>query len=105
MFNINISNFSGGEVSKYVNKYNLKNLYYSSCRTLKNMILTPWGGLSRRNGSKLINNLTHNKEVRIIALEDNNNHILLEIYTLGIRFYLNGEPLLKNGSHYSITNN
>jgi hypothetical protein len=41
MFKINISNFSLGEVSKYVNKYNLKNLYYSSAISLKNMMVSP----------------------------------------------------------------
>ncbi|MCL2567582.1 MAG: hypothetical protein FWE18_05795 [Alphaproteobacteria bacterium] len=103
--NINISNFKLGEVSKYVNKYNLKNLYYSSASCLKNMRLSPWDMLARRNGSKFINNLVHAFEVRIIALEDNNNNILMEIYPTVIRFYFNNEPLIKNGEHYSINNN
>ncbi len=102
---INISDFKVGEVSKYVNKFNAKNFYYSCCLTLKNMMLNPWGGLSRRKGSKFIDDLSlKEKEVRLIAFEHNNNSILMAIYPMNIYFYINGEPLIKEGSHYRISN-
>ena len=50
-FGVNINNFKVGEVSKYVNKFNMGSLYYSCALSLKNLMVSPWGGLIRRQGS------------------------------------------------------
>ncbi len=105
-FKVNISNFRVGEVSKYVNKFNVKDFYYSCSLSLKNLMVSPWGGLIRRQGSKFINKQQDamSSEVRIIAFEHNNNSILMEIYPAVIFFYLNGEPIIRDGKHYFISN-
>lgn len=103
-FRVNINNFKVGEVSKYVNKFNMGSLYYSCALSLKNLMVSPWGGLIRRQGSKYIGQPAQSKEVRIIAFEHNNNNILMEIYPTSIYFYLNGEPIIRDGKRYRINN-
>ncbi|XWO13716.1 hypothetical protein HPDP_00417 [Candidatus Hepatincola sp. Pdp] len=103
-FDLHFTSFIYGEVASYVNIFSSK--YYNSARKLENLLVSPYGPLVRRAGSKLVTLLEDNKTVNLQAFEDNNNMILMAFYGGeshgSISFYLNGKPLIQNGKPYSI---
>lgn len=103
-FDLHFTSFIYGEVSSYVNVFSSK--YYNSARKLQNLLVSPYGPLVRRAGSKLVTLLEDSRIINLQAFEDNNNMILMAFYGGeahgSISFYLNGEPLIQNGIPYSI---
>lgn len=104
-FDLHFTSFIYGEVSSYVNVFSSK--YYNSAKKLENLLVSPYGPLVRRGGSQLVTLLKQQTGVvNLQAFEDNNNMILMA-FTGGeshgtISFYLNGKPLVQNGTPYSI---
>jgi len=88
-----INNFSGGELATDLDARNDLKKYYSGCRTLKNFLITPYGGAVRRPGTYFVAETKHSedsedKKSRLFPFEYNvEQAYMLEFGEKYIRFF------------------
>lgn len=94
-----INNFNGGELSPLLDGRTDLKKYYSGCRTLKNFIVTPYGGVIRRPGLYYVGEVKDSsKQVRLIPFEYNiEQAYILEFGEEYIRFYKDEGQIIVNG--------
>lgn len=97
--------FNSGELSPLLEGRTDVRKYYSGCRTLENMVVLPYGGVTKRPGSHYIAAAKSSSLVcRVIPFE----HSILQAYVIELgnlyaRFYKDGGQITSSGSAYEIT--
>jgi hypothetical protein len=86
---LTLQNFSYGVVSNYGDFSN--GSYYHSAKKINNMLITPYGFLTRRPPSSY-NHKINNNALKIISFNDNNNIITIECYAGYFIMYINDAP-------------
>ena len=86
-----VNNFNGGEVSPYLyGRDDIPKLYNKSCLTMENFIPLPYGGATKRPGTKSLfyvngvvdeNNIVRNEEVRILPFEFSSDESYLLVFS------------------------
>ena len=97
---ITLNNFFAGEVSSYIN--DTHSIYNNSAKLIQNLIITPYGILTRRPSCYLVSMLSENKIMKLICISDNENTLRIECYGGIFKFFLNLSPLINQDS---LTNN
>ena len=102
---VEITNFTGGELSPRLDGRNDLSKYNSGCKTLENMIVYPHGSASRRSGSQFVSEVKDNsKKTRLISFEFSTiQTYILEFGDQYIRFYKDSGQILSGGSAYEIS--
>jgi|11_taG_2_1085331.scaffolds.fasta_scaffold01168_6 hypothetical protein len=102
---VEITNFTGGELSPRLDGRNDLSKYNSGCKTLENMIVYPHGSASRRSGSQFVSEVKDSsKKTRLISFEFSTiQTYILEFGDQYIRFYKDSGQILSGGSAYEIS--
>jgi hypothetical protein len=100
-----INAFNAGELSPLLDGRTDISKYQQGCRTLKNMLVLPYGGAMRRPGTEYIADVkTHSSVVRLIPFQYNTEQTyILEFGNNYIRFYKDGGQIQDSGSPYEIS--
>ena len=101
---VQLTNFTGGELSPRLDGRNDIAKYNSGCKTLENMIVYPHGSASRRSGTQFVAEVKDStKKTRLIAFEFSTvQTYMLEFGNQYIRFYKDNGQILSGGSAYEI---
>jgi len=101
---VQLTNFTGGELSPRLDGRNDLAKYNSGCKTLENMIVYPHGSASRRSGTQFVAEVKDStKKTRLIAFEFSTvQTYILEFGDQYIRFYKDNGQILSGGSAYEI---
>jgi len=99
------SNFTAGELSPRLEGQIDFKKYANGCSELKNMIVYPHGGATRRGGTYFVAEVKDStKEVRLIPFEFNiTQSYILEFGDQYIRFYKDNGQIQSGGSPYEIS--
>ena len=102
---VELTNFTGGELSPRLDGRNDIAKYNSGCKTLENMIVYPHGSASRRSGTQFVAEVKDStKKTRLIAFEFSTiQTYILEFGDQYIRFYKDNGQILSGGSAYEIS--
>ena len=102
---VQLTNFTGGELSPRLDGRNDLAKYNSGCKTLENMIVYPHGSASRRSGTQFVAEVKDStKKTRLIAFEFSTvQTYMLEFGNQYIRFYKDNGQILSGGSAYEIS--
>ena len=102
---VQLTNFTGGELSPRLDGRNDLAKYNSGCKTLENMIIYPHGSASRRSGTQFVAEVKDStKKTRLIAFEFSTvQTYMLEFGNQYIRFYKDNGQILSGGSAYEIS--
>ena len=102
---VQLTNFTGGELSPRLDGRNDLAKYNSGCKTLENMIIYPHGSASRRSGTQFVAEVKDStKKTRLIAFEFSTiQTYILEFGDQYIRFYKDNGQILSGGSAYEIS--
>ena len=102
---VELTNFTGGELSPRLDGRNDLAKYNSGCKTLENMIVYPHGSASRRSGSQFVSEVKDSsKKTRLISFEFSTiQTYILEFGDQYIRFYKDNGQILSGGSPYEIS--
>ena len=102
---VQLTNFTGGELSPRLDGRNDLNKYNSGCKTLENMIIYPHGSAARRSGTQFVAEVKDStKKTRLIAFEFSTvQTYILEFGDQYIRFYKDNGQILSGGSAYEIS--
>ena len=102
---VELTNFTGGELSPRLDGRNDIAKYNSGCKTLENMIVYPHGSASRRSGTQFVAEVKDStKKTRLIAFEFSTvQTYILEFGDQYIRFYKDNGVILYGGSPYEIS--
>ena len=102
---VEITNFTGGELSPRLDGRNDLSKYNSGCKTLENMVVYPHGSASRRSGSQFVSEVKDSsKKTRLISFEFSTiQTYILEFGDQYIRFYKDSGQILSGGSAYEIS--
>ena len=102
---VELTNFTGGELSPRLDGRNDLAKYNSGCKTLENMIVYPHGSASRRSGTQFVAEVKDNtKKTRLISFEFSTvQTYILEFGDQYIRFYKDNGQILSGGSPYEIS--
>ena len=102
---VELTNFTGGELSPRLDGRNDIAKYNSGCKTLENMIVYPHGSASRRSGTQFVAEVKDStKKTRLIAFEFSTvQTYMLEFGNQYIRFYKDNGQILSGGSAYEIS--
>lgn len=86
-----VTNFTGGELSPYLDGRTDLSCYYNSARTCENFICLPQGAAERRGGTRFINEAKFAaKRFRLIPFEFSDEQAyVIEAGDLYFRFYMN----------------
>ena len=86
---VQLTNFTGGELSPRLDGRNDIAKYNSGCKTLENMIVYPHGSASRRSGTQFVAEVKDStKKTRLIPFEFSTvQTYILEFGDQYIRFY------------------
>jgi hypothetical protein len=78
--NYTVNNFLGGEISpRTLGRSDLKEYQYS-CKTLKNFIVKPYGGVVKRSGTQYVINSNSNNKARLIPyIESDTSAMVVEL--------------------------
>lgn len=96
-----IPSFNGGELSPLVHLRSDLETYRSGCKTLKNMLITPFGGVRRRPGFEFI--ARHSGAVRPFSFQYSTDvAYVLAFEDTKLSFYTGGAPVTISGNTYSI---
>ncbi len=100
-----INSFNTGEMSPLLNGRTDVAKYYSGCQTLENFIPLPYGGVTRRPGTKYIASAkTATGSVRLIPFEFSiTQAYILEFGDEYMRVYKDGGQVQSGGAAYEIT--
>jgi hypothetical protein len=95
---VQLTNFTGGELSPRLDGRNDVAKYGSGCKTLKNMIVYPHGSATRRPGTNFVNEVkTSSQKTRLIPFEFSTEQTyILEFGNQYIRFIRNGGAVLES---------
>lgn len=99
-----IPSFNAGEVSPRIHSRVDLDKYGSSCKTLENFIIMPYGGVNRRPGMEYMGAAGDSATAsRLIAFNFSiTTNFVLEFGDETIRFWSNGEQVLLGGSAYEL---
>ena len=102
---VQLTNFTGGELSPRLDGRNDLTKYNSGCKTLENMIVYPHGSASRRSGTQFVGEVKDStKKTRLISFEFSTvQTYVLEFGNQYIRFYKDNGQILSGGSAYEIS--
>ena len=102
---VELTNFTGGELSPRLDGRNDIAKYNSGCKTLENMIVYPHGSASRRSGTQFVAEVKDStKKTRLISFEFSTvQTYILEFGDQYIRFYKDNGVILDGGSPYEIS--
>jgi len=102
---VQLTNFTGGELSPRLDGRNDLQKYPTGCKTLENMIVFPHGSAARRSGSQFVAEVKDSsKETRLIPFEFSTTQTyMLEFGEQYIRFYKDNGQILSSGSAYEIS--
>ena len=102
---VQLTNFTGGELSPRLDGRNDLSKYSTGCKTLENMIIYPHGSAARRSGTQYVAEVKDNsKETRLIPFEFSTvQTYILEFGNQYIRFYKDNGQILSGGSAYEIS--
>ena len=102
---VELTNFTGGELSPRLDGRNDIAKYNSGCKTLENMIVYPHGSASRRSGTQFVAEVKDStKKTRLISFEFSTiQTYILEFGDQYIRFYKDNGQILSGGSAYEIS--
>jgi hypothetical protein len=102
---VQLTNFTGGELSPRLDGRNDLSKYSTGCKTLENMIVYPHGSAARRSGTQYVAEVKDSsKETRLIPFEFSTvQTYILEFGNQYIRFYKDNGQILSGGSAYEIS--
>ena len=102
---VQLTNFTGGELSPRLDGRNDLAKYSTGCKTLENMIIYPHGSAARRSGTQYVAEVKDSsKETRLIPFEFSTTQTyILEFGDQYIRFYKDNGQILSGGSAYEIS--
>ena len=102
---VQLTNFTGGELSPRLDGRNDLAKYSTGCKTLENMIVYPHGSAARRSGTQFVAEVKDStKETRLIPFEFSTTQTyILEFGNQYIRFYKDNGQILSGGSAYEIS--
>ena len=102
---VQITNFTGGELSPRLDGRNDLQKYPTGCKTLENMIVYPHGSAARRSGTQFVAEVKDSsKKTRLIPFEFSTTQTyMLEFGNQYIRFYKDNGQILSSGSAYEIS--
>ena len=102
---VQLTNFTGGELSPRLDGRNDLTKYNSGCKTLENMVVYPHGSASRRSGTQFVGEVKDStKKTRLISFEFSTvQTYVLEFGNQYIRFYKDNGQILSGGSAYEIS--
>ena len=102
---VQLTNFTGGELSPRLDGRNDLQKYSTGCKTLENMIIFPHGSAARRSGTQYVAEVKDSsKETRLIPFEFSTTQTyILEFGNQYIRFYKDDGQILSSGSPYEIS--
>src|SRR6056300_944333 len=102
---VQLTNFTGGELSPRLDGRNDLAKYPTGCKTLENMIIFPHGSAARRSGTQFVAEVKDSsKETRLIPFEFSTTQTyILEFGDQYIRFYKDNGQILSGGSAYEIS--
>ena len=102
---VQLTNFTGGELSPRLDGRNDLAKYPTGCKTLENMIIFPHGSAARRSGTQFVSEVKDSsKETRLIPFEFSTAQTyMLEFGDQYIRFYKDNGQILSSGSAYEIS--
>ena len=102
---VELTNFTGGELSPRLDGRNDIAKYNSGCKTLENMIVYPHGSASRRSGTQFVAEVKDStKKTRLISFEFSTvQTYILEFGDQYIRFYKDNGVILSGGLPYEIS--
>ena len=101
---VQLTNFTGGELSQRLDGINDLDKYSSGCKTLQNMVVYPHGSAARRPGTTFVAEVkTSSAKTRLIPFEFSTEQTyILEFGNNYIRFYKDSGAILE--SNKTITN-
>ena len=102
---VQLTNFTGGELSPRLDGRNDLTKYASGCKTLENMVVYPHGAAARRSGTSFVAEVKDStKKTRLIPFEFSTTQTyMLEFGDQYIRFYKDNGQILSGGSAYEIS--
>ena len=102
---VQLTNFTGGELSPRLDGRNDLAKYSTGCKTLENMIIYPHGSAARRSGTQYVAEVKDSsKQTRLIPFEFSTTQTyILEFGNQYIRFYKDNGQILSGGSAYEIS--
>ena len=102
---VQLTNFTGGELSPRLDGRNDLQKYATGCKTLENMIIFPHGSAARRSGTQFVAEVKDStKETRLIPFEFSTTQTyILEFGNQYIRFFKDNGQILSSGSPYEIS--
>jgi hypothetical protein len=102
---VQLTNFTGGELSPRLDGRNDLAKYSTGCKTLENMIVYPHGSAARRSGTQYVAEVKDSsKETRLIPFEFSTTQTyILEFGDQYIRFYKDNGQILSGGLAYEIS--
>ena len=94
---VQLTNFTGGELSPRLDGRNDLNKYASGCKTLENMIVYPHGSAARRSGTQFTAEVKDSsKKTRLIPFEFSTTQTyMMEFGNQYIRFYKDNGQILE----------
>ena len=95
---VQLTNFTGGELSPRLDGRNDLNKYASGCKTLENMIVYPHGSAARRSGTQFTAEVKDSsKKTRLIPFEFSTTQTyMMEFGNQYIRFYKDNGQILES---------
>ena len=95
---VQLTNFTGGELSPRLDGRNDLNKYSSGCKTLENMIVYPHGSAARRSGTQFVAEVKNSAaKTRLIPFEFSTTQTyMLEFGNQYIRFYKDNGQILES---------
>jgi len=95
---VQLTNFTGGELSPRLDGRNDLNKYSSGCKTLENMIVYPHGSAARRSGTQFAAEVKDSsKKTRLIPFEFSTTQTyMMEFGNQYIRFYKDNGQILES---------
>jgi len=102
---VQLTNFTGGELSPRLDGRNDLAKYSSGCSTLENLVVYPHGSAARRPGTNFVAEVKDStKKTRLIPFEFSTTQTyMLEFGNQYIRFYKDNGQILSGGSAYEIS--
>lgn len=104
MAKLPINNFNGGEVSPYLYaREDVDGIYNKSCLKMENFVPLPYGGATKRPGTKYLGS-SHSGKVRLIPFTFSvSENYLLEFGNLYVRVWKNDSPHQSGGADILLT--
>jgi len=95
---VQLTNFTGGELSPRLDGRNDLNKYSSGCKTLENMIVYPHGSAARRSGTQFVAEVKNSAaKTRLIPFEFSTTQTyMMEFGNQYIRFYKDNGQILES---------